>query len=82
MALLSVANYPNTSEFLAAVNSQFDKGATVVQAVRDHEIVATMFPPSVSKEVLALRAARKWVADPSVFKELIKRLDEEPKEWE
>jgi hypothetical protein len=82
MGLLSVESYPKTDDFMTAVNAQFAKGAQVVQVARDHRIIGTIFSPGASKEMLALSVARQWVEDPAVFRDLIDRLDEEPKDWQ
>jgi len=81
MPLLSATKYPKTADCLAAINSLFAKGANVVQVLGEDQTLYTMFSPSVSKEVMALRAARQWVSDPSLFRTLTQRLDEEPEEW-
>jgi hypothetical protein len=82
MALIAVENYPRTEEFLAAVAFQFEKGAKLVDVTMDQRIIQTIFPPRASQELLALRVAKAWVEDPSVFKELSERLDEVPVAWD
>jgi len=82
MGLLAVERYPRTVDFLSAVDAQFEKGAKLVQVTMDHRVVQTIFEPGASKEMLALSVAKQWVEDPSVFKHLAERLEEEPREWE
>lgn len=82
MGTLSIDRYPRTQDFFRAANEQIERGAKVIQAVADSQIVGTVFSKDATRELLALRIARDWVQDPSLFKTLIDRLDETPKEWE
>jgi hypothetical protein len=80
--LIHIEQFPQTSQLVAELRSEFAKGADTLVIVDNDQILGTFLSREATQKALARKVAEQWVRNPGMLGDLADSLQEQPKKWD
>jgi len=80
--LIHIEQFPQTSQLVAELRSEFAKGADTLVIVDNDQILGTFLSREATQKALARKIAEQWVRSPDMLGNLADSLEEQPKKWD
>jgi len=80
--LIHIERFPQTSQLVAELRSEFAKGADTLVIVDNDQILGTFLSREATQKALARKVAEQWVRNPDMLGDLADSLEEQPKKWD
>jgi hypothetical protein len=80
--LVHIERFPETSQLVAEVKSQFAGGSDSLVFVVNDQILGTFVSRGATQKALARKVAEQWIRDPEILEGLANSLEEQPRKWD
>jgi hypothetical protein len=80
--LIHIEQFPQTSQLVAELRSEFAKGADTLVIVDNDQILGTFLSREATQKALARKIVEQWVRSPDMLGNLADSLEEQPKKWD
>ena len=80
--LIHIEQFPQTSQLVAELRSEFAKGADTLVIVDNDQILGTFLSREATQKALVRKIAEQWVRSPDMLGNLADSLEEQPKKWD